>query len=82
MNYSFDLKTRLRKRTIGRNNIYPCNILVTTHPSFLQSGRNVRIGSIIDDLNKQTEINVLYYDDLASFGLKTREQRKRLYKII
>ncbi|MBS3121401.1 hypothetical protein J4434_00775 [Candidatus Woesearchaeota archaeon] len=77
MNYSFDLKTRLRKRTIGRNNIYPCNILVTTHPSFLQSGRNVRIGSIIDDLNKQTEINVLYYDDLASFGLKTREQRKR-----
>ncbi|MBI3032832.1 UDP-N-acetylglucosamine 2-epimerase [Candidatus Woesearchaeota archaeon] len=50
-------------------------IVVTTHPSYCVAANNIRIGPLIEKIRQQhKKLFVFYYDDLASWGGKTKLQ--------
>lgn len=75
MNYSFKVKLNIRKNLIGKNKFKNSEVLITSHTCFLQQKCNVRVGNIINEFEKKKSVAVIYYDDLASFGVKTKQQR-------
>lgn len=75
LKHSFNVKSKIRKIIVGKNPINYSEILITTHSVFLQGNENVRMENVITEFEKRYSTSVIYYDDLASLGLKTRLQR-------